>query len=158
MYYGELENRELMMSGRTSSAWRLLVGGSWFKWSASQTCCSSSEDKTVAVVIAVYSCKQLQVKHPPPPKKKKVLGLQRDLNPWSLRKCYVQCSTNWTTNPHIWGRGQFVEFILTCERYEINYQDVLYFHRSQHLDSLYLHLSKSFTFTFFMEQLTDQLD
>ena len=148
-----------MMLGRTSSAWRLLVGGSWFKWSASQTCCTSSEDKTVAVVIAVYSCKQLQVKHPPPKKKKKkILGLQRDLNPWSLRKWYVQRSTNWTTNPHILGRGQFVEFILTCERYEINYQDVLYFHRSQHLHFLYLHLSKSFTFTFFMEQLTDQLD
>ena len=83
-----------MMLRRTSSACTLLVGGSWLKWSASQTCCTSNEDKTVAVVIAVYSCKQLQVKPPPPPPhKKKILGLQRDLNPWSLHMCYSTLPT-----------------------------------------------------------------
>ena len=85
------------MLRRTSSAGRLLVGGSWFKWSGSQSCCTSSEDKTVAAVIAAYSCKQLQVKPPPPKKKKKS---------WAFKE--------------IWTHGHCIS---TTVLYQLNYEN-----------------------------------
>ena len=157
-HFERVRKKALMMLRRTSSACTLLVGGSWLKWSASQTCCTSNEDKTVAVVIAVYSCKQLQVKPPPPPPTKKKSWAFKEIWTHGLCICAIALYQLNYKNPYIEKRP-IVEFILACERYEINYQDVLYFRRSQHLHSLYLHLSKSFTlYTFFMAQLTDQLD
>ena len=157
-HFERVRKKALTMSRRTKLAWRLLVGGSWFKWSGSQTCCTSNEDKTVAVVIAVYSCKQLQVKPPPHPPTKKKSWAFKEIWTHGLCICAIALYQLNYKNPYIEKRP-IVEFILACERYEINYQDVLYFRRSQHLHSLYLHLSKSFTlYTFFMAQLTDQLD
>ena len=50
---------------------------------------------TYCLKMLLGKCKKKK-KNPTPKKKKKkkILGLQRDLNPWSLRKCYVQRSTN----------------------------------------------------------------
>ena len=70
-HFERVRKKAMMMLRRTSSVGRLLVGGSWFKWSGSQTCCTSSEDEAVAAVIAAYSCKKLQFKPPPPPPPKK---------------------------------------------------------------------------------------
>ena len=75
-----------------------------------------NKDMIVAVVIAIF--RQLQI-HPPPPKKtNKQTNKFRTSTGFELMAFALglQCSTIWAMKTHTLGAGQFVEFILSCER------------------------------------------